>query len=205
MFGVGGRIVIVAPHPDDEVLGCGGLMYEVLEMRQEEIVLEVLGVTGEPAAWKTQEDVRYEYMGLAACSLPLGCYPGLVDEMRKKLRTADFVFSPFIGDLHTDHEIVARAVRAACKPHRNATTRLMEYEVPSETGIGIQPFAPTSYLAMGPRHLEFKIEAIERYTDQIGHHPFPRSPETVRALAMVRGSECDCEYAEAYRLVREIW
>jgi LmbE family N-acetylglucosaminyl deacetylase len=84
--------------------------------------------------------------------------------------------------------------------------RVLCYEVPSETDFGLDPtkpaFAPNVFVDITP-HLEHKLAIVRLFGGEIGLHPFPRSEEGVRALAVVRGAAAGYTAAEAFRLVRE--
>jgi len=219
------RILVIAPHPDDETLGCGGTllrhqaagdeihwllvtaMHEadgftpqrITERRAEiEAVHNFYGFTG-----------RHE-LGLPAArldELPLG---GIVRALGDALRSVkpDTVYMPFSADTHSDHGVVVKAASSALKWFRTpGVNRVLVYETPSETGFNLDPasaaFRPNWYVNI-TEYLPRKIEAMRQYKSEMGSFPFPRSAETIEALARTRGSLCGHAAAEAFMLAINI-
>ncbi len=225
------NVLIVAAHPDDEVLGAGGV---TARLADEGVAVHILilgeGATsrgrtrkgGEaPAAVKALERAaRKAAKLLGAKSVKFGRLPDnrfdsldllkivkLVEAEMKRV-APQAVFTHFSGDLNVDHRLTFEAVMAACRPLPGAAVReVYSFEVPSSTGwAGPDPqrsFAPTVYVDVG-RYLLRKLEALTAYTSEMRPAPHPRSPESVEVQARFRGSQAGLEAAEAFVLVREV-
>lgn len=218
-------VLVVAPHPDDETLGCGGSM---MKWGDEGHFVHWLIVTNmlpeygfdQDMCAKRQNQIKEVAARLGIASvIDLSLEPaGLssIDERDVISAVHDvfqsvkpsMVLAPFPDDAHSDHRVVFDAVSAASKSFRMPfVKRLMCYETISETDYGLDPdraaFKPNTYIDISP-HLDTKIETLELYEGEILPHPFPRSAVAVRALAQLRGSQCNVEAAEAFMLLKEI-
>lgn len=218
------RALVLAPHPDDEVLGCGGAMARIASGGGH---VEVAVVTrGQPPRFDPvqADEVRAEALEAHALlgvkqthflDLPaaeLDCIPraDLNQAIAGVLAKAqpDTLFVPFVGDLHFDHGLVFEAALVAARPRGDAyPLRILAYETVSETNWS----APTLAPAFHPNifidisdHLEAKLNAFECFRSQCQAPPDERSLETLRALATVRGSTVSRRAAEAYMLIREV-
>jgi LmbE family N-acetylglucosaminyl deacetylase len=218
-------VLVVAPHPDDETLGCGG---SLLRHRAEgDAVHWLIGTESDPAAgfsevYQTQREeeisqvtAHYEFTGVHRLgttstrvdTLPLG---DLIQSVRNVMMTVkpSVVYLPFRDDAHSDHRVLFDAVQPCLKWFRNNALReVLVYETLSETGYNLAPgaiaFSPTLYVDITP-HLEDKVAAMALYKSEIKAHPFPRSERAMRAQALLRGSECGCEAAEAFIILWQI-
>lgn len=185
---------IIAPHPDDEILGCGGVLladpasFHVLYVtrgnrEQEAVIPRISKALGFKASW----------LGFMECKMDelLG---DIVGKLAATITDADTVYIPCINDYHSDHQVVARACRAALKPWKGKARRVYEYEVPSETPPG---WIPTTYFPATAR----KAEVMREF---YGAECIPsRNHAVIEALAVMRGAESGLGYAEAFRLVSE--
>jgi LmbE family N-acetylglucosaminyl deacetylase len=219
------RILVVAPHADDELLGCGGTL---LRRRAEGAVVGWLLVTAmtpdggwSPARIETRrqevERVR-EGLGVEPQHLfELGLPTTRLDELstnelvgRFSQVFADFlpqeVLVPHPHDIHSDHRVVFDVACACTKWFRYPSVkRVLTYETLSETDFVLKTegvFRPTSYVDIGP-YMQRKLELMHCYPSELGEHPFPRSETALRALAQLRGAQAGFEYAEAFQLLRE--
>lgn len=220
------KTLVVAPHPDDELLGCGG---SLLRRRQEGADIgwvlvtrmsEECGYSRERVVQRSQEieNVR-EGLGVKPKHMhSLGFPPAELDLVPMKvlveaisLAVADFqpteVFLPFFGDAHSDHRLVFDAGIACMKWFRAPSVqRVLLYETASETDIALngdsRAFRPNFYLDIGS-HLEAKMRLLSHYDSEMGIFPFPRSPEALHSLAKKRGTEAGFSAAEAFELIFE--
>lgn len=218
-------ILVVAPHADDETLGCGGTL---LRHRAAGDAVHWLLVTDIPkgaavgsaeAASREQEiEQLSEIMGFDAVHR-LGLPPteldkaplaDLINRVGDVVRHVEpeVVYLPFPGDTHSDHGVAFRASSAATKWFRYPSIRGVRlYETLSETNFAIDPtqspFRPNCYVDISD-HVEKKLEALAVFASEMGTHPFPRSPDSVRALATLRGSEAGVAAAEAFMIVKQI-
>jgi len=217
------KTLIIAPHPDDEILGCGGTLLRKKFEGAELGWLIVTGISVE-AGW-TAERVSQRDAEITAVAEAIGfdrvfnlCLPttqldrlpmgSLVQQFSAVFQefTPEEVMLPNRSDVHTDHRIVFDAAAACTKWFRYPSVRrVLAYETVSETEFGIDPaccFKPNYFVDIG-RFLERKLEVLEFYRSELGQFPFPRSVEAVKALAAVRGATAGFEAAEAFELLRE--
>lgn len=219
-----GRVLIIAPHPDDEILGCGGTMARLSEIGAR---VEVAIVTeGKPPRFDRDgvERVRAEaqashallgvhtthFLGLPAAELDGVAHADLNAAIAKVIEatTPDTIFIPFVGDIHLDHQLVFRSAMVAARPRQTTYPRtILAYETLSETNWSapyIEPvFAPTVYVDIAAT-LERKLAAFAAYESQCCPFPNERSPEAIRALALLRGATVHRHAAEAFVLVRGV-
>jgi LmbE family N-acetylglucosaminyl deacetylase len=219
-----GRVLVIAPHPDDEVLGCGGTMARLVEMGAQ---VEVAIVTeGKPPRYHPDgvEKLRAEaaaahallgvtsthYLGLPAAELDSIPHAELNAAMGTLINATmpDTIFVPFVGDIHLDHQLVFRATMVAARPRQATYPRaILAYETLSETNWSapyIEPvFAPNVYVDIAAT-LDRKLAAFAAYESQCRVFPNERSPEAIRALAALRGATVHRGAAEAFVLVREV-
>jgi LmbE family N-acetylglucosaminyl deacetylase len=219
------NVVVVAPHPDDETLGCGGTLLRHVAAGERvhwliatEMTRET-GFSGDAIAKRDREiadlAARYGFaavhrLGFATTTLDVTPRGDLVRSIGDVFRKTEptVVYLPHHGDSHTDHAVMHEATIACTKWFRYPSIReVLAYETLSETASGagrrMDPFIPTVYVDIAAT-LDRKLELLTIYQSEIGAFPFPRSVEAVRALAMVRGSEAGVPAAEAYALVHAV-
>ena len=118
----------------------------------------------------------------------------------------EIIYMPYIYDVHSDHQIISRAIQSTIKwfrfPHIH---KVLMYETLSETEFNFvekSNFNPNYFVDISEQ-LDGKIEAIEIYESEIADFPFPRSEKNIRSLAAFRGSQCGYEAAEGFNLIYE--
>lgn len=219
------RTLVVAPHADDEVLGCAGTL---LRRRDEGATVGWVLVSNptKEVGWSPQridkrvveiENVRkgmgiekkhlYQ-LNLPAAQLDLVPMALLVSKMSEIFK--DFqpeeVLLPHPGDAHGDHHVVFDAASACTKWFRCPSLyRVLAYETISETDAGLEPFkrfTPTVFVDISP-YLDRKIQLMSVYESEVDSFPFPRSAEAIRALAALRGVSSGFRAAEAFEMLRE--
>lgn len=217
-------VLAVAPHPDDETLGCGGTL---LRHRADGdavhwlIVTEMTEAAGfAPAAIEAREKeiaaaakaygfASVTRVGLPATRLdtePMGDVVAAIGDAFSKIQP-ETVYLPSPGDVHSDHRVTFDAVAACGKWFRHPSVRRMiACEIPSETDFGLapsrRPFRPNLFVDVA-KWLDEKIRIMESYKGETGDFPFPRSAEAIRALARHRGSQCGAVAAEAFMVLKE--
>lgn len=218
------RIMVIAPHPDDETLGCGGTLLrhaaagDIVHWTIVTRMDPAQGFTAQRIEQRAQEVARiataYGFAGVHELGFPTTrldtiAQGDLVARLADKIRAVepDTLYLPFRGDAHTDHAVVFDAAAACTKWFRYpSVTRVLCYEVLSETDFGLDPtsavFAPTVFVDISA-HLGRKLEIAAMFHSEMGGFPFPRSPEALRALAAVRGAGGGYTAAEAFVLLRE--
>jgi len=217
-------VIVIAPHPDDETLGCGGT---ILRHRDQGDSVHWLIITGmneknfsqEMVAAREQEidEVKRHYgftsvhtLGFPPSQLdmiPMGKLIGSFKTVFESIMP-DTVYLPYRGDVHTDHAIVFDAGVSCTKWFRHPyVRRVLAYESLSETEFGLNPDSHgfrSNYFVDISAYLDKKLEIMGVYQTELGAFPFPRSVETMRALAAFRGATAGCLAAEAFMLLKEI-
>ncbi|MFC4313395.1 PIG-L deacetylase family protein [Steroidobacter flavus] len=224
-------VLVVAAHPDDEVLGCGGTMalmaaaghpVHVLMLADGEssrvAKVERGAVAGQMEARNSAADAACAILGCASVevlSLPDNRLDGveLLDivkliEQAVRKHSARIVFTHHAGDVNIDHRIVHDAVIAACRPQPGyPVDELLFFEVPSSTewrppGSGLE-FNPSWFVDISTT-LDRKLAALDAYRSEMRPFPHARSIEAVQALARWRGATVGATAAEAFMLGRKI-
>ena len=217
------RTLIIAPHPDDEILGCGGTL---LRRKSEGVEICWLIVTdiSEQYGWQLKDvqqrkdeiekitklvgfDVVHNLKLNPAQldALPIG---EVIQKISKVFRDfqPDEVFVPHYSDVHTDHRIVFDATIACTKWFRYPSVkRILSYETLSETEFGLRrenAFFPNVYVNID-EYLETKVQLMSIYESEVDDFPFPRSDQAVRAQAYLRGAAAGYNAAEAFQLLKE--
>lgn len=216
-------VLVVAPHPDDETLGCGGTL---LRRKASGARLAWVIVTGISTAdgWQAErvEQRKSEIMrvqglygfdtvhelGFATTRLDTVPRSELIAALAEAFRAVapSEVLVPHRSDVHSDHVVTFDAVAACTKWFRYPSIRrVAAYETISETDFALSAsdvFRPNSFVDIGA-HLERKLEIMKTYASELAPHPFPRSIEALRALAMLRGAQSGYAAAEAFEVLRE--
>lgn len=217
------RSLVIAPHPDDEVLGVGGTLLKRRSQGGEIgwiLMTEMKTENGYTREAVNQRRIEIEniksFMGFgffsemkfATSSLDQVPMALLVDKLSKAIGEFEpqEIFLPHFSDVHSDHRVTFEAASSCVKWFRQPNVnRIMSYETVSETGFGLYlnlDFQPNLFIDI-EKHLERKVEALNIYTSETDNHPFPRSKETLIALATLRGSSSGFKAAEAFQLLRE--
>ncbi|MDK2597581.1 PIG-L deacetylase family protein [Pseudoalteromonas obscura] len=218
-------VLVVAPHADDETLGCGGTILKLISQGYKVHWLLVTCMTKEVGFSQEQiqtrskviKDVSEKYgfestleLNLPAAmleTLPKGEVIGPICKVVNEIKP-EIVFTVYRNDAHSDHEIVFDAVMSATKSFRYPfVKKVLAYETMSETDFGMKPedggFKPTVYVDIA-NQLNDKLDILEMFESEVHDFPFPRSRKALEALAHVRGVQCNSEAAEAFVLIKEI-
>jgi LmbE family N-acetylglucosaminyl deacetylase len=219
-----GRVLVIAPHPDDEVLGCGGTIARLTDNGHEVFVAIVTQGRAPHFSAAAVAQVRDEahaahaMLGVAAThwlDLPaaeLDTIPHIdlnraLDEVVRAVMP-DTLFLPFAGDIHLDHQLVFRSGLVSARPRSaNYPALVLAYETLSETNWSAPCLAP----AFTPNvsiditgTLDRKLAAFGCYASQQTAFPHERSIEALRALAILRGATVHRRAAEAFLLIRGV-
>ncbi|MBO4838369.1 MAG: PIG-L family deacetylase [Lachnospiraceae bacterium] len=217
------KVLVFAPHRDDEIIGCGGTLLKRKAAGDHITVCLVTAREGDVLPAPTQrihDEMKRahafigvdEYIGFPFGANKLEEFPRrqfnkAFDDAVRQVQP-DEVFLPFWGDMQKDHQMTVEGAMVALRAkYAHAPKRIYAYETLSETGINVpsvhENFLPTVYEDISD-YLEGKIKALSMYESQM--HPFPdlRSVESVEALARLRGATVNVKAAEAFVLIREI-
>jgi len=217
------KTIIIAPHPDDEVLGAGGTL---LRRKAEDVTVAWLIVTSISieTGWSAEKmkqraneikrvtalfgfDSVFElnFPTTQLDQVPMSDLVAAVSNVFKTFEPEE-VFVPHPSDVHSDHRIVFNAVASCTKWFRYPSVkRVLAYETLSETDFRLgtsQAFQPNVFIDIEP-YLGDKLRAMDIYASEVGAFPFPRSHEAIRALATLRGAASGFKAAEAFELLRE--
>ncbi len=222
--------LIIAAHPDDETLGCGGTIARLTaEGRAVHIAFMADGVGARESGGLPDPQLLVErrQMTMLACELlgaqppSFGTYPDnqmdtvpllhVVQAVESLLRAIrpDTVITHHAGDVNIDHQKVHQAVVTACRPQMPQPVRtLLFFETPSSTewqppGSGAV-FMPNWFVDITTT-LSRKQDALVCYAPELRDWPHPRSPQGIEHLARWRGSMVGVAAAEAFMLGRMLW
>lgn len=202
------RALILAPHPDDGELGCGGTISRLLEEGVDVYTIVFSRCIaslpeGSPADTRGDEArAAIDRLGMKPDHLHVLDYPvrnfdqcrqEILDELIrfKSDIDPDLVFLPCPQDMHQDHVVIATEGIRACKH-----STVLAYELPWNN----LTFATSCFIAIEPRHLERKVDAMSCYVSQ-QHRPYA-DPSFIRGLARTRGVESGHTFAEAFQTIR---
>lgn len=222
------RILVVAAHPDDELLGVGGTISSRVAAGDEAFAL-ILG-EGQTSRWNTRDEAPQEvlstlrddsmraakeigFSGVYFESFPDNRFDSValldivklveshIDELQPQV-----VYTHHGGDLNIDHQRTFQAVLVATRPMSDCSVdELYAFETLSATewnmGNPASAFVPNVFVDI-TESIEAKCRGLECYETELRTFPHPRSVEGVRALAAYRGSISGFNYAEAFQLVR---
>jgi LmbE family N-acetylglucosaminyl deacetylase len=223
------KVLVVAAHPDDEVLGCGGTIAKYASQGDEVFVLILgEGITSryekrEKANMDEIEKLRaqalkaYKILGTKKTffynfpdnqmdSVPLMDIIKVV-ERHIDIVEPEIIFTHSISDLNIDHKITNQAVITATRPYeKNKVKKIYAFEILSSTHWNFsyeRMFTPNVFFDISD-YLDKKIQAMAAYETEVRYSPHPRSEKIMRALSEFRGSQANLHAAEAFELVREI-
>jgi LmbE family N-acetylglucosaminyl deacetylase len=221
-------VLIVVAHPDDEVLGCGGLAARLVEAG-ETVTSCILSGSVEarqhrPELERLHANAREAQSILGLTEPILGPFPNIAFNTVPHLEMVQFIervlrqlgatriYTHHPGDLNNDHRHTSLACQAAARLFQRDSSvppleRLAYMEILSSTdwafpGAGT-PFVPTCFIELGDELLSRKLQALAAYDGIMRPFPHPRSAEILRGLAAYRGGQAGLKYAEAFQVVFE--
>jgi len=224
------NVLVIAAHPDDEILGCGGTMARLAKEKQE-VFIAILGegITSRYTS-REQADPR-QNKKLRCCSrkvaellgakdvfthslpdnrfdtVPMLDVVKIIEKLVVKLKP-QVVYTQHGGDLNADHAVTYRATMTATRPMAGGVVKeVYAYEVASSTEWAFHKFSPVFHPNVFvdiDATLETKILAMQEYESEARPFPHPRSPEALRAIAQRWGSVVGVQAAEAFELIRAI-
>jgi LmbE family N-acetylglucosaminyl deacetylase len=230
MFKKERRVLVVAAHPDDEVLGCGGTIRRAVEAGME-VMVQFLGEgisarfpfgQYDSEEFRVQTAVRMEgskraldvlgvkrfAFGERLCG-QFDKYPliSIVKDIEQTLQdfAPDILFTHNLSEVNIDHKITYEAVEVACRPTRSfVPSEIYSFEIPcSGSWTFDTSFRPNVFVDVAEQW-ETKMASWACYEGEARPFPFPRSHEGLRTLAQYRGMMSNLKLAEAFRLARRV-
>lgn len=214
------KVLVFAPHNDDEVLGVGGTIAKYAAQGHEVFICEV-------TKSNTDEEIKEERSEALAAHQLLGVketifldFPivtlretPLVKINAEFLKVVEDIrpniaFIPHKGDMHMDHTVVSHSAMVALRPINGIKVEnIYTYETLSETEWNL-PTIDNAYMPNVwsdiSKFIDIKKEAMNCYQSQLKQPPHPRTLEIIEALAKLRGSTVGVPFAESFMLVRRL-
>jgi len=220
------QILIIAAHPDDEILGCGGTIVKL--SKKNKITALILGegimsrnsIINKNAILKLRKDARkaQEIIGInnlyfeefpdnSFDSIPFLKITKKTEDYIKKINP-DIIFTHHHSDLNIDHRITFQAVLTSCRPQPDFKhPDIYCFEIPSSTDYqiltGENIFKPNVFIDI-TETIDIKLEALKCYKSEIRQFPHSRSIDGIKLMAQDWGRKVGKEYIEAFELIRSI-
>lgn len=210
-------ILVIAAHPDDEVLGMGGTIKKLVKNGNKVHLCVVTEGASAQYSDKKMIDVRKKlclnagkFLGITTFSfldfpdMKLDSFPQL--EINKKLEEVIKKINPTIiyttppHDLNKDHRLVFDSTLISARPMKSNVKSIFAYEIP---GLTKEQFCPNVYENI-THEIKNKIKAFQFYESEVMKFPNPRSVKAIESLALLRGVESGLLNAEAFRLIRAV-
>lgn len=216
------KILVIAPHPDDELLGCGGtILKHKKESKDKVYCVYVTNFDKKNKSYKTKlNQIKKVVKKLGFDNYFMGKFnptklnqknlPQVISFLKTiitKIKPTT-VYVPFENDIHTDHKVVFDACKPFIKAFRyNFIKNFYAYETISETNFSEsfakENFRPGLYVNI-TKYIQQKLKVANIYKSEFKKHPFPRSSTSLKSLAVLRGSFCNHKYAESFMILKQI-
>lgn len=225
------KILIVAAHPDDEVLGCGATIAKLAGQGHEAYTLilgegktsrapsgKVSSLSKEIKLLKKESESANSVIGVKKVfwsDLPDNRFDSIdlldvvkkIEVVKERIRP-DIIFTHHAGDLNIDHQITFRAVITAARPLGGETVKdIYSFEIPSSTEWNSYfkdtAFIPNVFSDVAET-IDIKVRAMAEYKSELREYPHPRSLRHIKELAKVNGTKTGLEYSENFVLIRSV-
>lgn len=213
------RVLVIAAHPDDELLGCGATV--ALHVRNGDRVRSLILCEGETMR---SQDGNLKQSATEEARKILGvestCCVGLPDQHLDALPIVEVItpiekavreFQPSIiylhngSDINKDHQIVFEAALVALRPKNEFIEDIYSFYIVGATEWGFpRSFNPDTWVGFSEDIMEQKLKAFSCYETELCEYPHPRSLEALTNLAKMMGNQCCMEYAEAFETIRRV-
>ena len=219
------KVLVIAVHPDDETLACGGTLLKHKKMGDEihwliatdikesdgfklETVLnrdEEIKIVADSYKFDSVNKLALSTMKVDEYSMSklIGKFSSVITDIQPSI-----IYLPFKSDVHSDHRSIFNAAYSCTKSFRYPwIKKIYMMETLSETEFAPSTkedsFIPNVFVDIS-RHMDKKLKIMSIFSSELGEHPFPRSLKNIQALATLRGATSGCEYAESFMLLKEI-
>ena len=216
------KIIIIAPHPDDETLGCGGTILKHKDSGDEVYCIFVTNIDTKQGFLKAkvkerQEEIevisrKYKFNKIFKLNFPTAKLsqkdiPDLIckiSEIFKKIQP-NIVYLPNKTDVHSDHRIIFEASFSCTKSFRYPyIKKILMYETISETEFSSDGAFSPNYFVDITNYLQQKTDIMKIYSSEVQKPGNPRALNNIKALAVFRGAMINCKYAESFHILKEI-
>jgi N-acetylglucosamine malate deacetylase 1 len=219
------KVLVVAVHPDDETLGCGGTLLKhkskgdeihwmiATDIRNSDDFNESVVEERDGEIRKVEKLYGFDsvtVLGLSTTNVDQYSMNDLINKISSVINRIkpDIIYLPFKDDVHSDHKYIFDTAYSCTKSFRYPfIKKVYMMEVLSETEFSVSTkensFIPNVFVDIS-NYMDRKIEAMSVYKSEMSEHPFPRSERNIRALATFRGATSNCNYAESFMLIKEI-
>lgn len=208
-------VCVIAVHPDDETLGCGGTILRHLAAGDKVYCVFVTGGNEFQKNLIKSVSDAYKFTGVFELNLPeldladlsLNTIIPKISSIFTEIKP-QILYIPNRSDVHSDHKQIFNAVLACTKTFRYPfIKKILMMEVISETDFSLalpeNTFIPNYYVDVSDV-FEKKLSILRQYESELLPYPETRNVSTMTALNRYRGSQCGCEYAESFMLLKEI-
>ncbi len=221
------KLMVIAAHPDDELLGCGGTIAKLIENGYEaKTILLSQGLLS-----RGQEHIKnlkrhkenlikankelgiekieiYDFPDNSFDSVPLLKIIKIVEKEIFEYNP-NIIFTHYGDDLNIDHRKTFEAVMTACRPQpKTINPKIYSFFIPSSTdwvdGNSLKTFTPNTYVNI-EKYIDKKIEALSFYETEMKEYPHSRSLEALKIISQYWGNRVGLKYAEPLKLIRNVW
>jgi LmbE family N-acetylglucosaminyl deacetylase len=219
------KVLVIAVHPDDETLGCGGTLLKhkasgdevhwliATDIKESEGFNKALILERNLEIKEVEKLYGFDLvhrLGLSTTKVDEYSMSELITKISSVIIDIkpNIIYLPFKGDVHSDHRCIFDAAYSCTKSFRYPFIKkiyMMETLSETEFSLSMQVggFIPNLFVDI-TEYIERKIGIMKVYKSEMGEHPFPRSEKNIRALATFRGASSGCEYSESFMLIKEI-